>query len=185
MAKTAVVILAQGFEEIEAVAPIDILRRLNIVVTVAGLDGVAVASVRRLSLLADIALTDVDFLPDAVILPGGMPGAENLGASPVARDLTGRVFHNGGVVAAICAAPAYTLSQWGILKGRKATGFPGTEEMFPRDATFTNDPVVIDGNVVTSRGAGTANEFALAVGALLVGEKAAIACRERMLIGPR
>ena len=163
MAKQVVILLAQGFEEIEAVTQIDVLRRAGLEVTVAGLGGREIQGAHALTLRADIALTELSTTPDAVVLPGGMPGSKNLGESKTARQLAERVASAGGICAAICAAPALTLAPWGLLKGKTATCYPGFEKEFSSDTTFSEERVVVDGTVITSRGPGTALEFALAL----------------------
>ena len=173
MRKKAVVVLAEGFEEIEAVTPADILRRAGVDVTIAGLDSISVKSTRGITINADIMLAGIDFVPDALIFPGGLPGAENLAGSSEVMDLIKKVYSEGKLVAAICASPAFVLVPSGVLEGRKATGYPGTEDKFPKSVRITAGDVVQDANVITSRGPGTAAVFAFAIAKNLVGEKKA------------
>lgn len=184
MAKKVVVVLAPGFEEIEAVTPIDMLRRAELDVTVAGLGGTAIAGSHGLTFQCDTTLEAIDHTPDVIVLPGGLPGSENLGASDAVRSLTQKVHGNGGVCAAICAAPALTLARFGLLDGRTATCYPSFEEHFDPSTRHSKERVVVDAagaTVVTSRGAGTAMEFSLRLVALLVGEERAEALREGVL----
>jgi 4-methyl-5(b-hydroxyethyl)-thiazole monophosphate biosynthesis len=169
MAKRALLILAEGFEEIEAVTALDVLWRAGVQVTLAGLAAATVKGAHDLAVTADTTLDRVRSATyDAVILPGGMPGSKNLGASSTVRDIAVRHAAAGKIVAAICAAPAFTLGKFGLLDGRKATCYPGCEQEFPASVVFTPDKVVTDGNVVTSRGPGTALAFAFELVRLLV-----------------
>ena len=161
MSKKALVILADGFEEIEATAPIDILRRAEIQVTVAGLKDKTVTGAHGLKFQADIILNQYQEVPDAVILPGGMPGAQNLGHSKEVLEILKYLNDQNKLIGAICAAPALALAPAGILKGKKATCYPGFEKYFDSSIQFSDSRVVIDGNVITSRGPGSAIEFAL------------------------
>ncbi len=163
MSKKVVVVLAEGFETIEALAPIDILRRANLDVCVAGLSGKTVVSAHKVSVNVDCLLSDVDYIPDALVLPGGMPGSVNLGASAALEALTCKTFSAGKIVAAICAAPAEALAKFGLLSGRMATCYPGFEDKFPADAEHVDEDVCIDGNLITGRGAGVALEFGYAL----------------------
>lgn len=173
MKKTAVVILAEGFEEIEAVSVIDVLRRAGAEVTVAGVAKGPVLASRGVRILPDRPLAEVeseDF--DLVVLPGGMPGAANLAKDPRVKAVLARTLGSHRLVGAICAAPAVVLSALGLLRGRKATCHPN----FAKDLTdgeHVDARVVEDGNVVTSMGPGTALEFALALVARLYGEEKA------------
>jgi len=182
---TVALLLADGFEEIEAVAPADILRRagFNVVLLAAG-DDLRVVGLRRIVLSADQRLADFGMLPRAVVLPGGMPGAERLGASAAARDLARKVFLAGGVLGAICAAPAFTLGPWGILDGKRATCFPAFEAQMPPAARYSEESVVVDGGIVTARGAGVALPFAYALVEVLSDPDAAAQLRADMQFPP-
>lgn len=183
MAKTAVVILAEGFEELEAVAPVDVLRRAGVHVTIAGVAGLQVKGSRGIGVQADVLLKDVHDLPDAVILPGGLPGATNLARSEEVKTLVKKMNIAGKLVAAICAAPAAVLAPLGILDGKKATCYPGCESDLSSKITHSQENVVVDGNVITSRGPGTALEFALAIAVRLAGQEMADTVRGKMLVG--
>jgi 4-methyl-5(b-hydroxyethyl)-thiazole monophosphate biosynthesis len=165
--------LAQGFEEIEAVTVIDLLRRAGIQVHTAALDGPQVTGSHGITVGADMALdaARVDDY-DMLVLPGGMPGADHLKRDARVLALL-RAFAAGGrYTAAICAAPG-VLAHAGLLDGRAATSFPGFlgEDSAP-GIRLRTEPVVIDGKVVTSRGPGTAMEFGLALIQLLEGRAA-------------
>jgi 4-methyl-5(b-hydroxyethyl)-thiazole monophosphate biosynthesis len=171
--------LANGFEEIEAVTVIDVLRRANVEVVVATLASDMVEGAHGLQVAADRSLAAVaaaDF--DAIVLPGGQPGSRNLRADDRLRELVQALARAGKIVAAICAAPT-VLEAAGVLQGKRATAFPG-EELPSADYSF--DRVVEDGNVITSRAAGTAMEFALTLVRRLAGHKAATEVRQRMLV---
>lgn len=187
MGKHAVVLLAQGFEEIEAIAAVDFLRRAGVEVTVAavgsGADRVARGS-RGVAVVADASAEDAVHARawDAVVVPGGMPGAANIAASSACRALLAKAAEAGAVVAAICAAPAVVLAPLGLLEGRAYTCYPGMEKDV-RGGRWTADRVVVDGRLVTSRGPGTALEFAAAVAAALVGEAKSAQVADAMLAG--
>ena len=172
--KKVLVLLAEGFEEIEAVTPVIILRRAEVDVTIAGIDVIEVKGARGVVYKADILLKDapVDSF-DAVVLPGGMPGAENLAASSAVNDLLLHMNKNGKLIAAICAAPAVILAPLGLLDGRTATCYPGCQDGFSEKTVYSEENAVIDDNIITSRGAGTAVDFSLAVLEYLTDRKTA------------
>ncbi len=177
----AVVVLAEGFEEIEAVTPIDVLRRAGVEVVVAGLTSTRVVGSRGIVLEADTTLAEVGEV-DVVVLPGGMPGADNLGKSEAVRALVERTYAAGRRVAAICAAPAMALGRTSVLEGKRATCYPGFEQHLPGGVTHTDERVVVDGRLVTSRGPGTALEFSLALVEQLVSKDRADQLRHGMLV---
>ena len=154
--------LAPGFEELEAITVIDLLRRADIEVITAGLDSGPVRASRGTVHLPDLDLDQaltVDY--DMVVLPGGLPGADHLDNDPRIRELLRKMADSERFTAAICAAPK-VLAATGLLHGRQATGFPGVlEAMGLEDTTLSTRPVVQDGKVITSRGPGTAMDFAL------------------------
>lgn len=182
MIKKAVVVLAEGFEEVEAIAPVDVLRRAGVRVTLVGLNSLTVKSSRNISVQADVLLKDIKELPDAVILPGGMPGSTNLSNSPETGEFLKKMHAAKKMIAAICAAPATVLEPLGILNSRKATCYPGCETEFSNKVTYVNERVVVDGPLITSQGPGTALEFALAIVRGLVGKDMAETLREKMII---
>ncbi|MDR2792580.1 MAG: DJ-1/PfpI family protein [Treponema sp.] len=176
--KKAVIFLADGFEEVEAVTPIDFLRRAGIEVTVVSLNdnGISTGS-HRIPVAADVNLTEfaARFTADewdAVLLPGGMPGASNLAASETVGTMLKALAGKGALIAAICAAPAVVLYPLGLLAGRRFTCYPGLEEAVT-GAQWAKDDAVISGNIITSRGAGTAGTWAVAIICRLLGEDAA------------
>jgi len=173
MAKRAIVILAEGFEEIEAVTPIDIMRRAGIEVTVAGLAGYEVKASRSVKIICDKKLSEAGDDFDACVFPGGLPGAENLAASKEVSALIEKMNHAQKIIAAICASPAVVLAPSGILDGKVATCYPGTEDNLKDKADYRQDNVVIDGNIITSRGPATALLFSLAIVEQLVGKEVA------------
>jgi 4-methyl-5(b-hydroxyethyl)-thiazole monophosphate biosynthesis len=179
----ACVLLAAGFEEIEAVTIIDVLRRAEVeVITLSIEGGLAVRGSHGITVEADRKLADAQGESwDAVLLPGGIPGATNLRDSRAVQDLIKKQHGREGRIGAICAAPI-ALGAAGVLAGRKATSYPGFEKEL-RGATCVSDRVVRDGNITTSRGPGTALDFALAVAAELRGAAVADTLRRGMLVG--
>jgi len=156
--------IAEGSEELEAVTIIDILRRAEIDVTVASLDGEPVVMSRKTVIVPDASLDDAlksDF--DMVVLPGGLPGARNLNDDPRIAELLKKMANSGKFVGAICAAP-FVLANAGVLSGKRATSYPGfLDNMELPDVEVTGGAVERDGNVITSRGPGTAMDFALSL----------------------
>ena len=162
MKKNIVILLADGFEEIEALAPADVLRRLGFQVVLAAIGGSpAAVGAHGIKVTADARLAD---LPqdafDAVILPGGMPGSRNLRDSEAVLALVRSMDASGKVVAAICAAPI-ALARAGVLNGKKYTMYPGFEAEMP--AAPTGNLVERDGNLITGKGPGAAFAFASAI----------------------
>lgn len=150
--------LADGFEETEALVPYDILRRGKADIVKVGVTGEYVTSSHNVEVKSDISLEEAAKAePEMVILPGGMPGTTNLDSSDTVRNIVRRAYEGGKVVAAICAAPS-VFGKMGILKGRRATCFPGFEE-YLEGAEYVRDYCVKDGNVITSCGAGAAFQF--------------------------
>ncbi len=168
---TVLVPLAQGCEELEAVTIIDLLRRAGITVVTAGLDAGPVTASRGVTLIPD---TDLDQALqknyDMVVLPGGLPGADHLGNDPRVRQLLRDMANSGKFTAAICAAPKVLASE-GLLNGKAATSFPGVLDAVGLAAiNIRTDSVVQDGKVITSRGPGTAMDFALHLIQVLAGQ---------------
>jgi protein deglycase len=170
MTKKSLIVLAEGFEEVEAITPIDVLRRCEVDVTVAGLKSEVVPGTHNVEIKTDILFEEYDDLPDALLLPGGMPGAENLASSVKLKDLIVKMNSSGKIIAAICASPVVVLEPSGILKARKATCYPGMESGFSPEVRVSKEDVAEDGNLITSRGPGTAFAFAFKVAERLVGE---------------
>jgi 4-methyl-5(b-hydroxyethyl)-thiazole monophosphate biosynthesis len=195
MPKKVLVLLAEGFEEVEAVTPIDYLRRCGIEVTAAAVgNSLYVKGSHGIRITADALLESLfaegRLLPsvwDGVIVPGGLPGADNLAASKETGILITEMAAQSKLICAICAAPARVLAPLGLLKGKNFTCFPGEEEKVtsPSSASYgarwKEDRVVIDGSFITSRGAGTAGEFACAIVEKLTGEGEKLAARVLLL----
>ncbi len=160
------VLMAPGFEEIELTAPVDILRRLEIPVVLAGLTGRRVEGAHGLTMEADMLLVDVDSsLYSGVILPGGQ-ASWTLRDTPAVLKLVREMHAAGKLVAAICAAPM-ALAKAGVLAGRKATCYPAaevTEMVGAAAAELCTTPTVADGNIITGRGPGAALEFGFELG---------------------
>ena len=167
---TVLIPLAQGCEELEAVTIIDLLRRAGIEVVSAGLDDQPVKASRGTRLIPDTTLDAAlarDY--DMIVLPGGQPGADNLDRDARIRAVLQRMAQQDKYTAAICAAPK-VLASAGVLSGKQATGFPGVlEKLALGDVHLSALPVVRDGKVITSRGPGTAMDFALELVELRVG----------------
>lgn len=175
------VFLAEGFEEIEALTPVDCLRRAGKQVTTVGVGGKVITGAHQISVTADITLEALKLDRDLemVILPGGMPGTLNLGQSEGVRQAVQFAADAGKWVAAICAAPS-VLGKMGLLNGKKATCFPGFESEL-KGARVSHDPVVVDGKIVTARGAGVALEFGLKLVECLLGKDVRKTLAEKMI----
>lgn len=195
MAKV-VVFLAEGFEEIEAISPIDYLRRAGVeVVTAAipvgGKADVLVKGAHGICVKADTTFDDFiancSQLPDGVFVPGGMPGAANVGACELAIDFIKKMFSQNKLVSAICAAPVVVLAKTGILAGKKYACYPGMDKNIAEycgseekagqltcDALLLKDqPFAVDNNLITGRGPGAAEQFAMALVEYFCGEDTA------------
>ncbi|MCX8027560.1 MAG: DJ-1/PfpI family protein [Thermodesulfovibrionales bacterium] len=177
----AVILLANGFEEVEAIAVVDVLRRAEIKIVVAGLNEGYVESARGVKVIPDTTIDTIkadDF--DILILPGGVPGTDNLNADERVRRLVLDFSKKGKITGAICAAPSI-LAGLGLLEGKKATSYPTYKEKLGR-VEYKEDKVVVDGNILTSRGPATALCFALAIVERLVGKQKADELKQKMLI---
>ena len=155
------VFLADGFEDVEALIPVDVLRRGGVeVLTVSTNPDVMVESAHGVNICADIMFDEANYSDaDLLMLPGGMPGASNLFAHEGVCEAVKAQFAAGKKVSAICAAPAVVLAQLGILDGKKATCYPGCEKMLTK-AESTADLVTVDGNVTTAEGPAAAFPYA-------------------------
>ncbi len=164
--------LAQGCEELEAVTIIDLLRRAGIEVTSAGLDAGSVTASRGVTLIPDTDLESAlksDY--DMIVLPGGLPGADHLDDDERIRSVLKKMANNGKYTAAICAAPK-VLANAGVLAGKTATSYPGVlDGLGLSDTTLSNEAVVRDGKIITSRGPGTAIDFVLELIEVLSGKE--------------
>ncbi|MCH5283670.1 MAG: DJ-1/PfpI family protein [Treponema sp.] len=198
MSKIAV-LLAPGFEEIEALTPVDYLRRAKqdvilVALPVAGNSGRMVTSSHDVTVQADKTFEEfsAEDLPDAVFVPGGMPGSKNVASFSPALDLIKRMFEKKKLVAAICAAPVVVLAKTGVLAGLRYTCFPGMNENLSEycggdDVVAVamdgakhcpEEPFVVDGNVITGRAAGAAEQFAMAMVEHLCGKETAAKIKE-------
>ena len=168
--KSALVLVAQGTEELEAVTIIDLLRRAEIEVVVAGLADGPITASRGVKLIPDVALDKVLHRAfDMIVLPGGGPGAKNFAQDTRLLELLRRMAKDDKFICAICAAPT-VLAKAGVLAGKRATAYPGMlEEMKLSDVVCTGTAVETDGRVITSRGPGTALDFSLTLIEALAG----------------
>ena len=165
------VFLADGFEDIEALTVVDLMRRTEITVEMISIkDTKEVVTAHGIHILADRVFAEVDFSDaDMLVLPGGMPGTTNLGAYEPLTNLLKAFYEKGGKIAAICAAPS-VFAQLGLLEGKKATAYPCFMDQLA-GAQAVEEKVVKDGNVTTSRGPGTAMDFALSLIEELIGKE--------------
>ncbi|MEN8199565.1 MAG: DJ-1 family glyoxalase III [Thermodesulfobacteriota bacterium] len=172
MEKRVLIPLAEGFEMIEALSVVDILRRGNIQVDTAALgDNLQVTSSHGVTVFADKLLSNcLDQVYDLIALPGGIPGAENLKNSEELVGLLKKQRKEERLYGAICASPALVLEHHGMLEGKKATCHPGFVSHLSSQE-HTGEKVIVDGNCITSRGAGTSIDFALELLAHLAGEE--------------
>ena len=169
---TVLVPLAQGCEELEAITVIDLLRRAKVQVVSASLDGDIITASRGTRLVADQTLDQVvDQEFDMIVLPGGLPGADHLRDDPRVIALLQKMAKNNKYTAAICAAPK-VLAKAGLLEGKRATAYPGTlEKLALSDTSLSTAAVECDGKIITSRGPGTAMDFALQLIDILCGKQ--------------
>ena len=177
--KKALVVLTNGVEEVEAISVIDLLRRAGIDVTTTSISGQQVTGSHNITIHADTQIENVKELDfDIVILPGG-PGTKNLRESDDVIGLVQKQYSSGKYVAAICAAPT-VLNKAGILSGKSITSYPSEEKTFT-DSSYFYKKVVVDGNIITSRAAGTALDFAIKLIEILSGKKKANEVAEKIL----
>lgn len=163
----ALVFLVDGFEESEAICPIDVLKRVGVDVVLAGVGKTSITSTHGVKVTTDIIADDVDSKEyDLVFCPGGMPGATNLASSKAVCNTLISMHKEGRIVSAICASPAVVLGPLGILEGKMATCYPGCEEFY-KGFDFSPDGVVVDSNVVTGKSAGFAFDLGLKLVELL------------------
>ena len=173
------VFLADGFEEIEALATIDVLRRAELSVTTVGVDKKEIVGAHNIKVLADISTLELRPADaKAVVLPGGMPGTLNLEGSDTVQSTLEYAHKNGLLIAAICAAPSI-LGHKGYLNGKNAVCYPGFEKEL-QGARTSEMPVVRDGNIITAKGAGVAIDFGLEIVSALVSEEKAKTLKEVM-----
>ncbi|MBF0505733.1 MAG: DJ-1/PfpI family protein [Nitrospirae bacterium] len=175
------VLLADGFEEVEAMSIVDVLRRADITAVIAGLHAGHIEGAHQVKVIPD---TTIDAIHadnfDMLVLPGGQPGSDNLNADERVKVLIRDFYKKGKLTGAICAAP-YVLANAGILDGKEATVYPSFENRLGK-ARYVNKNVVSDGQILTSRGPGTALEFGIAIVEKLVSRERAEAIKEAMLL---
>lgn len=184
-AKQSYIFLAPGVEEIEAIATIDALRRAEIPVVAVAVDttlqikGATGQTIVADSLISDINISDADWL----IVPGGVPGAPNLHASKVVGDMLTSHYNKGGRIASICAGPALVLAPLGILKGKKATCYPGLgDQINGNGGEYVNETVVALPGLITSEGPGTTLPFAIEIIRQTKGDKEADDIAKSMIV---
>ncbi len=155
--------LANGFEEVEALCPLDLLRRAGVEVTTIGIGADTVCGTHGIKVITDMPeIMYRDTSPEMIILPGGMPGAENLDNSRIVNSAINACQRNGGFLCAICAAPMI-LGKRGLLRGKNAVCFPDFEEFLDGAKISETETVVRDGNIITAKGMGVAFDFGLAL----------------------
>jgi len=173
--------LADGFEETEAVAALDMMRRGGLEVCTVGIENRSVTGSHGITVIADMVGNELGGeIPEGVILPGGMPGTINLETSEIVTDLLKKTYENGGLVAAICAAPS-VLGHLGFLNGKKAVCYPGFESEL-HGAEIGSGKTATDGNVITACGAGAAIEFGLDIVRYFAGFDEAERVRKSILL---
>lgn len=172
---------AEGFEEIEAIATVDILRRADIKTIMVSVTGrLTVNGAHKIPIITDVLFEDAPYQEaEMIVLPGGMPGTANLDAHEGLKNQI-VTFAKNKKLAAVCAAPSI-FGKMGLLKGKKAVCFPGFEDAL-QGATVLQIPTVTDGNITTGRGAGPALQFALEIVKVLKGEDVAAQLAKKMLI---
>ncbi|MDU7337568.1 MAG: DJ-1/PfpI family protein [Clostridium sp.] len=171
--------LANGFEELEAFTPIDLLRRANVPVQTVGVGGKQIVGAHQIPVIADVEESEISLSDlDMVILPGGLPGTPNLEKSQIVKDAVMAAYEKGAYVAAICAAPSI-LGHMGLLKGRRATVSDGFVSEIT-GAEYTGELVTMDGKIITGRGPMASVAFALQLVDLLADKHAAEKLRNLM-----
>ena len=177
------IFMADGCEEIEGLTVVDVVRRAKMEIKMISITGKReVTSSHGVTFLADALASEVNYDElDGIVLPGGMPGTLNLGADATVNEVIHKFAAEGKLVAAICAAPS-VLGAAGILEGKRATCHPGFEEKLT-GAQTSEDSVVVDGNIITSRGMGTAIPFALALTEQLVSREKAEEIKKGIIYG--
>jgi len=178
--KKVIVFLADGFEEIEALATVDILRRANIKTDTCTIDHEYVKGAHNITVKADIKISDIIDEYDMIVLPGGMPGTLNLMGNEKLLNLIKDYNKNNKFIAAICAAPK-VLNKADVLSGKKVTSYPGALDNI-KGFIYSEDKVVKYENIITSRGPGTAIEFALKIVNILQGKDTEKSLREDLIL---
>lgn len=175
-------LLGTGFEETEAIAPLDLLRRAGVQVCTVGLNGKVITGSHKINIEADIEISEMDLTDlDMIILPGGLGGVASIRACQKALDAIQFAWESGKYVAAICAGPT-VLADLGITEGRAATCYPGCEDGMGHAKMIHNAPCVTDGTLITGTSAGCAIPFGLALIEALKGPKVAKTIRDQIVI---
>ena len=176
------VFLADGFEEIEALCPVDILRRAGLSVTTVGISKKEIIGSHNITVVADITDAELTFKEDLdlIFLPGGMPGTKNLDASSAVHKMIDLALEQNAYIAAICAAPMI-LGKRGLLKGKSAVCYPSFEEYLIGATVPTDKNVVLDGKIITAKGMGVATDFGLTLTELLCGKEKADSLRHAII----
>ncbi|MFU0833601.1 MAG: DJ-1/PfpI family protein [Oscillospiraceae bacterium] len=171
--------LAQGFEEVEAITPLDLLRRAGAQIKTVGIGGRQITGSHGIEITTDLDEKQIDLQDiEMIILPGGMPGTKNLEQSQAVRNSIDYCVENGKKVAAICAAPSI-LGHMGVLSGHCAVCYPGYEQEL-KGAEVKTDPVCVSGNIITARGAGVALPFGLKLVEILFGKQKSDEMKEKV-----
>ena len=181
MSKKIGMMVANGYEEVEMLTVVDLLRRAGMTCDIISVSGEKeLTSSHKVTVIADLLYEEADFDSyDALAIPGGMPGTTNLGAHAGVCEQLKKAYADGRMIAAICAAPT-VFGKLGLLEGKKAICYPGMEDQLT-GAEVSYEPAVRDGNIITSRGMGTAIDFGLAIIAYYEGEEAAAALAEKIV----
>lgn len=168
-------ILAEGFEDVEAIASIDVLTRAGVEVKVASLTPGSVQAAYGTTIVPNLTISEVKELYDAIIFPGGRRNAQSLAANARVIELARQHYQAGKLVAAICAAPSHVLGEAaGLLKGKRSSGDPAfNDKLSASGAILTDELVTVDGNIITGMGPGAALPFALQLAEYLVGKEVA------------
>ena len=176
------VFLADGFEEIEALCPVDIMRRAGLSVTTVGISKKEIIGSHNIAVVADITDAELTFKEnlDLIFLPGGMPGTKNLDASSAVHKMIDLALGQNAYIAAICAAPMI-LGKRGLLKEKSAVCYPGFEEYLIGATIPTDKSIVLDGRIITAKGMGVATDFGLALTEILCGKEKADSLRHAII----
>lgn len=182
MSKKVLVAVADGIEELEAIAIIDCLRRAGADLTIASVQKQQITTSRKVKITADCLITDcINKTYDLIVLPGGLPGAEHLRDSSELVEMFKKQKESGRFYSAICASPAVVFEHHGLLAGKKATCYPAMSERL-KNKEAAGQRVVVDGNCITSQGPGTALEFSLKLVELLFGKEKSQELAKAMLV---
>lgn len=175
------VILGTGFEEAEAIGPVDILRRCGVTVQMAGIGGRQITGAHGITVTADCTVEEMDLdAMEMIVLPGGLGGVASINGSATTLQAVRKAWEDGKYVAAICAAPT-VLAGLGLTEGKTITGYPGTEPQLG-NCTYRQEAVVTDGRLITSRGPGTALLFGWKLAEVLCGSETARQVADGMLL---